>query len=170
MPLDVLGTSDEQGNIAVLWTEGAELWLCTYSADAGSWAEPTLVPDALEPARWSAAAMSGGAVVASFSTLNGAFLTYYDEALGWDERATALIGPTDSTAVTIDARGNALALQGDGQYRRYVPELGWQEPQGLDAPLKASSMGVFAARDGSAIVVGSSADDAPEQPLFLRFE
>jgi hypothetical protein len=168
--LDVLALSDEAFNVGILWSEGDELWSCFYAHADGAWRDAERVTS--EPsARWRSLAFSQGRAVASFSSVSGLSVAYYDLETGWLDDGLLAVGSTESSAVAIDPRGNALAIWNEtGDYRRYVTGRGWQPSETLALELHDGRFAAFAAEDGRVTVLTSDKRLGGELPVAIRFE
>jgi hypothetical protein len=168
--LDVLALGDEAFNVAILWSEGDELWSRFYAHADGAWRDAERVTR--EPsARWRSLAFSQGRAVACFSSISGLSIAYYDLETGWLHDGLLAVGSSASGAVAIDPRGNALAIWSEtGDYRRYVTGRGWQPPETLALELHDGHFAAFAAKDGRVTVVTSDKRLGGELPVAIRFE
>jgi hypothetical protein len=126
--------------------------------------------------------MTAGRAVIAFNTFDpdaSTWVAIYQSGVGWLEDAIVRLDPEwtgGAVGVTIDARGNALAAwrpeNEPFQYRRYLPETGWQ----VASPLETMSTNPYmlwaaGAPDGSTMVVANEQQGANEQAVWMtRFE
>lgn len=168
--LGVISASDELGNVILLWSEALELWSRVYSAESGDWLDAERVTSGAS-ARWNSISMSGGHAVASFYSDGALSLAYYEAEVGWLDEGIVAIGPAEGGSVTLDSRGNALAVwDRSANFRRYVAGDGWQPVESLELTSNPASFGVFTTRDGQITLVAADQSVTPERPISLRFE
>lgn len=169
-PVSVLAKADDLGNLVILWNQGPDLWARRYSPVQGGWQASERIATG-PSSNWKALAASGGFAVASYQTQGTSFVAIYAPERGWLLDDTVSVGSADGIALTMDPRGNALAVWNrSGRLLRYVSGVGWQSPSSLELISRTDSLGCFSARDGSIALVFSDQSSEPERPAILGFE
>jgi hypothetical protein len=169
--------SDEQGNIVVVWREGDQIWSRLYSRAENQWTRELFVTTAPTSSVLRRLDMTAGNAIISFEDANLMRASaIYEAGVGWIDDSIVTLDDTSNTAVavSIDTRGNALAVWGNGfQYRRYVAGEGWLAASSLPNPGLNLDFGIWAAGapDGSVLIVGTDTGGTVRPlPWTIRFE
>jgi hypothetical protein len=170
--------SDEQGNMVVIWREDDRVWSRIYEREHDAWTSELLVAGTATPAVVSSVAMTAGRVLVSLSSstmVPSTWAAVYQPDVGWSDASFVLLNSRASSGshVALDSAGNGIAtwtLGGDMEFRRYVADIGWQEPSSLTARLRQSYVWAAPEPDGSLTVVANEAVGTQYAPWVVRFE
>jgi hypothetical protein len=170
--------SDEQGNMVVLWRENDRIWSRIYEREHDAWTSELVVAGTSTPAGIDAIDMTSGRVLVSLNSSTtdpSTWAAVYKPDVGWSDASFVRLDARTSGGfgVALDGAGNGIAtwtLGGDLEFRRYVADVGWQEPSSLTARLQQGYVWAAPEPDGSVTVVANEAVGARYAPWVVRFE